>query len=179
MKNITKYITSVLMIILSIFIVSCGQDKLKVGETVSLDKTVLSEVEFENSEKVKLKQMDSEFEISGEIEAMSLSQKSAFGVNDVTHVVVIKFMFDKERTIDTFEIKGDVTKVYSTDKTKENYVGSISGLLDNESGDDAYCYLILSANTKTYTLTSTYTDSTSSKITLNINATLVTASEEK
>lgn len=178
MKNLVKIITSVMMIVMTIFIVSCGNETAKTAESVSLAKTVLSEVEFENSDKVKLKQKDDVVEISGEIEAMSASQKSAFGVSDVTHVVVIKFMFDKERTIDTFEIKGDVTKVYSTDKTKENYVGSISGLLDNESGDDAYCYLILSANTKQYSLTSTYTDSTSSKITLNINATLVTANEE-
>lgn len=178
MKKLTKSLLSIFMIILSIFIVSCGNEKSKTAESVTLDKTVLSEVEFENSDKVKLKQKDDVVEITGEIEAMSASQKSAFGVSDVTHVVVIKFMFDKERTIDSFEIKGDVTKVYSTDKTKENYVGSISGLLDNESGDDAYCYLILSANTKQYTLTSTYTDSTSSKITLNINATLVTANEE-
>lgn len=178
MKNLVKILTSFMMIILTVFIVSCGNEKSKTAESVTLDKTVLSEVEFENSDKVKLKQKDDVIEITGEIEAMSASQKSAFGVSDATHVVVIKFMFDKERTIDSFEIKGDVTKVYSTDKTKENYVGSISGLLDNESGDDAYCYLILSANTKQYSLTSTYTDSTSSKITLNINATLVTANEE-
>lgn len=178
MKKVIKYITSVLLVILAIFVVACGEVKQKVGETLTLDKTVLSEVEFENSEKVKIKQTENLVEITGEIEAMSVSQKNAFGVDGVTHVVVVKFMFDKERTIDTFEIKGDVTKVYSTDKMKENYVGSISGLLDNDSGDDAYCYLILSANTKEYLLTCDYTDSTSSKITLKINATLVTANEE-
>ena len=93
-------------------------------------------------------------------------------------MIVVKFEFDKERTIDSFTIRGDVTKVYSTNKNDENYVGSLSSLLDNKDGEDAYCNLILSANTKEYTLISKYSDDTTSEIKLKINATLVTAVAE-
>lgn len=178
MKNIFKLIYCFSLALLLIFSVSCGVKKEQSREVVSLSETVLSEVEFENSDKTKIEQMEGLYEITGEITAMSKAQKSAFGVQDVTHVVVIKFVFDKERTIDTFEIKGNVTKVYSTDKTKENYVGSLSSILDNKSSEDAYSILILSANTKEYTLTSTYSDGTVSKINLNITANLVTAEAE-
>ena len=89
-----------------------------------------------------------------------------------------KFVFDKERTIDTFEIKGQLTKVYSTDKNVQNYVGSLSSILDNEDGEDAFCYLILSANIKDYTLTAKYSDSTSSVVKVKIDARLVTAVSE-
>lgn len=178
MKRIVKTIFSLFMMILCVGFVACGQSKTATAEKISLDKTVFGEVEFQNSEKVKLKQTGDTCVISGEIEAMSKPQASVYGVPDVTHVVVVKFMFDKERTIDSFEIKGEVTKVYSTDKNAENYVGSILSLLDNESSGDAFCYLILSANTKEYTLTSTYTDSTTSVITVKIDATLVTAKSE-
>ena len=53
-----------------------------------------------------------------------------------------------------------------------------SSCLDNEEGEDAFCYLILSANTKEYTLTAKYSDSTESTILLKINARLVTAVAE-
>ena len=109
---------------------------------------------------------------------MSVAQVSSFGMDGVTHVVVIKFEFDNERTIDSFTIKGNVTKVYSTNKEDENYVGSLSSLLENEDGEDAYCNLILSANTKEYSLISKYSDDTVSEIKLLIDATLVTAKAE-
>lgn len=159
-------------------VVACGAVNAQFAESIALDKTVLNEVEFENTEKVKIENMEGGYKISGEIEGMSPAQISAFGDEDVTHVVVVKFMFDKERTIDSFEIKGKVTKVYSTDKDAENYVGKLSDLLDNESGEDAFCYLILSANTKEYTLTSKYTDSTESQVKLKIEANLVSAEAE-
>lgn len=178
MKKIIKTILSLSLIFVCLCFVACGAKKSNIAEKVTLAKTVLGEVEFENSEKVKLKQTDDSCVITGEIEAMSKAQASAYGVQDVTHVVVVKFLFDKERTIDSFEIKGEITKVYSTDKNAKNYVGSISSLLDNEKSEDAFCYLVLSANTKQYTLTSKYSDGTSSVIKINIDATLVTAKAE-
>ena len=102
----------------------------------------------------------------------------AFGIDGVTHMVVLKFLFDDERTIDYFKIQGETTKVYSTNKNDENYVGSISGLLDNESGEDAFCYLILSANTKEYNLTARYTDGVEFVSKITIDATLVAAKDE-
>ena len=170
-----------LMLFSAIFmcvLVACGMEKGSFAESVSLDKTILNEVEFENSDKVKIENMENGYKITGEIEGMSPAQVSAFGDEDVSHVVVVKFMFDKERTIDSFEIKGKVTKVYSTNKDVENYVGKLSDLLDNESSEDAFCYLILSANTKEYTLTSKYTDSTKSEVKLKIEANLVSAQSE-
>ena len=107
---------------------------------------------------------------------MSDLQKNVFGDESVSHVVVLKYLFDKERTIDSFEIKGKKTKVYSTDNSVENFAGSISDLLDNEPGEDAFCNLILSANTKQYTLRATYSDSTVSTIVLTIDATLISGS---
>lgn len=178
MKNLYKKFIGVISAILLFVMVGCGTNNKAFAEEITLGKTILGEVEFENSEKVKLEKEDDGYEITGQIEAMSPAQVSEFGDEDVTHVVVIKFMFDKERTIDSFEIKGEVTKVYSTDKNVENYVGSISGLLDNDEGEDAFCYLILSANTKEYTLTAKYSDSTTSEIKLEIDATLVTATAE-
>lgn len=178
MNKTVKKILSFSLIMLAMFFVACGNNSTKVAEKITLAKTVLSEVEFENSEKVKLKQDENEVKITGEIEAMSDAQKSAYGVSSVTHTVVVKFEFDKEKTIDSFMIKGDVTKVYSTDKNDEFYVGSISSLLDNESSEDAFCYLILSANTKIYTLTAGYSDSTKSEIKIIIDANLVTAKTE-
>lgn len=178
MRKFIKNTFIIFVAMITVFLAACGGIKDKVAEKITLAKTVLSEVEFENSDKVELKQTGENVKISGEIEAMSDAQRSAFGTSDVTHVVVVKFMFDEERTIDSFEIKGDVTKVYSTDKTIENYVGTISELLDNKSSEDAYCNLILSANTKSYTLTCKYSDSTTSVIKLEINANLVTAVAE-
>ena len=165
-------------IVSMLLIVGCKSQKDSFAETLTLDKAVLNEVEFENSEKTKIKSIEDGFEILGEVEAMTQAQASTFGVDDVTHVVVVKFEFDKERTIDSFTIRGDVTKVYSTNKNDENYVGSLSSLLDNKDGEDAYCNLILSANTKEYTLISKYSDDTTSEIKLKINATLVTAVAE-
>lgn len=178
MKNILKRIFCLSLMMMVGFFVACGNNSSKVAEKITLAKTILSEVEFENSEKVKLEQNDDQVKITGEIEAMSDAQKSAYGVDGVTHTVVVKFEFDKEKTIDSFKIKGDVTKVYSTDKNDEFYVDSISSLLDNESSDDAFCYLILSANTKSYVLTASYSDSTKSEIKLTIDANLVTAKTE-
>ena len=179
MRKILKVATSIfLMILLSVGFVACGSNDCKVKETVSLAKTVLGEVEFENSDKVTLKQDCDKVVIGGSIDAMSAAELSEFGVEDVTHVVVLKFMFDKEKTIDSFEIKGAMTKVYSTDETQENFAGSITDLLDNEADEDAFTYLVLSANTKEYTLTSKYTDGTSSVLNVVIEATLVSAEAE-
>ena len=179
MKKLFKVITGVfLSVMISFVFVACGSNDCKVKETVTLAKTILGEVEFENSENVTLKQDCEKVIVSGSIDAMSAAESSEFGKDDVTHVVVLKFMFDKEKTIDSFEIKGGVTKVYSTDEKDENYVGSISELLDNEADEDAYTYLVLSANTKEYTLTSGYTDGTKSIINLSIEATLASAKAE-
>ena len=148
------------------------------AEKVELSKVTLGEVEFENADTVTLKQDCDDVTVSGKIDAMSESQKNAYGVEGVTHVVGVKFTFDKERTLSKFEIKGNITKVFSDDSTDENYVGSLTSLLDNESGEDAYTYLVLSANTKNYTLKAVYTDDTESVITVKIDATLATASAE-
>jgi hypothetical protein len=69
-------------------------------------------------------------------------------------------------------------KVFATDKNVEGYVGSISELLDNDPGEDAFCYLVLSANTKEYDISSRYTDGTESVISLKIEATLSSANAE-
>ena len=181
MENTRKILNSIfgfVLIFITLVCVGCKTQNKSFAEKITLDKTVLSEIEFENSEKTKISSMEDGYKISGEIEAMSAAQVSAFGVQDVSHVVVIKVEFDKERTIDSFTIKGNVTKVYSTNKNDENYVGPLSSLLDNEDGEDAYCNLILSANTKEYSLIAKYSDDTSSEIKLKIDATLVTAVAE-
>lgn len=186
MKKVFKFsVIVVFALVLTFSLVACGKNgggdtgkECSVAEKVELGKTMLGEVEFENSDEVELKQDCETVTISGTIDAMSDSQKSAYGVEDVTHVAVVKFVFDKERTLSSFEIKGNTTKVFSDDETKENYVGSLTELLDNEAGEDAYTYLVLSANTKEYTLTTVYTDDTESVISLKINATLATATAE-
>ena len=131
---------------------------------------MLSEVEFENAKTVSIEQDSSVFTISGTIDAMSESQKTTFGVDEVTHVFVIKLTFDRERTLSYFELKGNTTKVYSTNSDDENYVGPLTDLLDNEEGEDAY--------TKEYSLTVKYTDDTESRIQVKVVATLATATEE-
>ena len=176
-KIIVSIMSLFLMFVVLTF-VACKTPKIVFAESVTLDDVVLSEVEFENSEKVKIEKSDDGYKIMGEIESMSVAQVNAFGLDDVTHVVILKFEFDKERTIDSFSIKGNTTKVYSTNKDEENYVGSLSSLLDNEDGEDAYCRLILSANTKEYILMSKYTDGTISELKIKIEATLVTAMAE-
>ena len=184
MKNLFKTIISFTFVFAIMFsLVACGgkknnDEKCDVGEKITLAKVTLGEVEFENAETVKINQDCEEVIISGKIDAMSASQKNAYGVEDVTHVVSLKFEFDKERTLKTFELKGNVTKVYSSDNTVENYVGSLTDLLDSAEDEDAYCKLVLSANTKAYELTATYTDGTSSKIEIEISATLATADAE-
>jgi hypothetical protein len=178
MRKMIKSIFVIFLGFVALVCVACEKKYVMTKEKISLAKTVLSEVEFENSEKVKLSQQDDEWIVSGEIESMSAAQKNAFGVDDVTHVVVVKFEFDKERTIDYFKIEGETTKVYSSNKDDKNYVGSLTELLDNDSSEDAFCYLILSANTKEYKLVSKYTDDVESEIKLKIEASLVSASAE-
>lgn len=173
-KIIAGYILGFVMVLVS----ACGNIKNNLAEKIELGETVLNEVEFSNSDKVEINKQNNEYEITGEIEALSKAQVSAFGMEDVTHAVVVKIVFDKERTIDSFKIKGNVTKVYSTDNTEQNYVGTLSSVLDNEEGEDAYCYLILSANTKEYVFTVKYSDSTESVIKIKIDARLVTAVSE-
>ena len=149
-----------------------------VAEKITLDSATLGSVEFENADTVSINQEGNVYNISGTITALSESEKNAFGDSSVTHAVVLKYTFDKEKTISKFELKGNITKVFSDNTSDENYVGSISDLLDSEENEDAFCYLILSAKTKQYTLTATYTDKTSSVIKLNISATLATATTD-
>ncbi len=179
MRKFIKSITSLCLVFLLGFLVACKTEKMEMTEKLTLASTMIGEVEFENSDKTKLEFEDKEWIVSGEVESMSAAQKSAFGVDTVTHVVVFKFEFDKERTIDYFKIQGDTTKVYSTDKNEENYVGSITELLDSESSEDAFCYLVLSANTKEYNLTARYTDDVENVIKIKIDASLVSASSEE
>ena len=54
----------------------------------------------------------------------------------------------------------------------------ITELLDNESGEDAFCYLVLSANTKEYEFTAKYTDGVESVFKMKIEATLSSAKSE-
>lgn len=178
MSKILKISISLFVCMLMMFFISCGNsnNKNKIAEKVTLASTVISEVEFENSEAIKIEQKNDNVNISGNINEMSLSQKSAFGKDGVSYVVVLKFEFDKERTLDTFEIVGENTKVYSTDKSKENFVGLLSDLLDNEPSEDSFAYLVLSAQTKNYQLKTTYTDESTSVINLKIDASLVSSS---
>lgn len=180
MKNF-KYLTiCCLLFCFTLFVVSCSGASPKssnesVAEQVSLTQANIDEILFENSNSVNLEQDDRLFKINGIIDEMSLAQKNAFGVQDVTHVFVLKYIFDKERTISKFEISGDITKVYSVEKNVKNYVGSISDLFDNDDGEDAYTNLILSANTKKYTIVSTYSDGSNSQIEIYVDATLASS----
>lgn len=185
MKKILKnLIIMSLAVIICFGFISCGTKTDKnnsnnaIAEKIELSKATLDDVDFENAETVKIDKENSTYKVTGTIIAMSKAQKTAFGKDDVTHTIVLKFMFDKEKTISSFEIKGNTTKVYSDNKNIENYVGSITELLDNEEKEDAFCFLILSANTKTYTLTSTYSDKTTSTVKLIIDATLATATTD-
>ena len=178
MRKFTKIAFVICFSFCLLIVVACEKMSYSSSEKIVLAETVFNEIEFKNSDKVKLKQQDDKWIVSGEIELMSDAQISSFGLKDVTHCVVLKFEFDKERTIDYFKIEGETTKVYSTDKNEENYVGSITSLLDNEFGDDAFCYLILSANTKDYEFVSRYSDGVESVIKLKIDAVLVSATQD-
>lgn len=155
-----------------------GDKDCKTAETVTLQNIVLSEVEFENSDTVELKQECENVEISGKIDAMTSAQKNAYGDNSVSHSVGIKIEFDKERTLSYVEIKGQKTKVYSTNNKDANYVGGLTDLLDNEAGEDAYANIILSANTSDYTIKIKYTDGKEAILKIEISATLATAESE-
>ncbi len=182
MKKYLKTIFAFMMLfVVFVSLVACGNTKGTEGglaEKVELATATLSEVEFENAQTVKVKTEENTVTVSGTIDAMSLSQKNAFGSDDVSHVVVLKYTFDQERTLSSFEIKGKLTKVYSDNSSDQNYVGSLNDLLDNESGEDSYANLILSANTESYLLTAKYSDGTISKIQVKIVATLATATSE-
>ena len=184
MKNLVKrFMILSLTLFMCLCLISCGtktdnHSNNAVAEKIELIKATLDDVEFENAETVKIDKENSIYKVKGTITAMSKSQKTAFGVEDATHFVALKFTFDKEKTISAFEIKGNTTKVYADNKNVENYVGSITELLDNDEKEDAFCYLILSANTKTYTFTSTYSDKTTSTVKLTIDATLATATTD-
>lgn len=185
MKKIIKIMSFALVVTAVIFsFIGCGKNENRKNETcntaekITLASAVLGEVEFTNADTVKLEQDCDEVDITGTVSKMSASQKTAYGLESVDHVVVVKMMFDKERTLSSFELKGDIVKVFSTDNTVENYAGSISDLLDSESGEDAYCYLILSAERKDYTLTSKYSDGTKSVISVEVSATLANADAE-
>lgn len=181
MKKIVKLTRSLALIFFAFLMVvtcACGSNKNQIPEKVELASTMFKEIEFENSDTVKLKQDENEVKITGTINKMSDSQKNVFGVDDVTHVVVLKFTFDRERTISYFKIKGETTKVYSDNSKEAGYTGKLSDLLDNEDNEDAFCYLILSANTKSYELTAKYTDGQVSNVKVEITATLATAIEQ-
>lgn len=182
MKKIAKVFFGVVCsLLIMTSVCACGKNgnrECKTAEEVKLETVVLNEVEFNNGETVSLKQSCGDVEITGTIDAMTDAQKSVFGNADTTHVVSLKITFDKERTLDYFEIKGNVTKVYSTNSNDANYVGAITDLLDNESGEDAYSNLILSANTKNYVLTAKYSDGHESEIKIKVSATLATAESE-
>lgn len=178
MKNLLKNIVMfALLICISISCVSCGEKKQS-AEKIELTTAVLGDVEFENSEETEIERDGDTYTISGTIDAMSDSQKIAFGDDDVTHIVALKFTFDTERTISSFKIEGNKIKVYADEDSDENFAGSLTDLLDSSDGEDAYANLILSASTEEYLLTTTYTDETVSTITLKITATLATAEAE-
>ncbi len=180
MKKVIKNF-SIFALVFGIAVFSCACSlggKCEFAEKVELTSAVLSEVEFENADTVTLKQDCENVSIGGSIAAMSQAQKNAYGNSEVGHVVVLKLVFDKERTLDGFEIKGEQTKVFGNDSTVENYVGTLSSILDNESGEDAYVNLILSAATKNYELVAKYTDESTRKINISIEATLVEAAAE-
>ena len=189
MKKILKFVMSIAVLFaIGFSLVACGNDVQmnqgnqnqanRVAEKMELANATLGEIEFENADTVRIAQDGNQVAVTGTVNAMSAAQKNAFGDENVTHVVSLKYTFDKEKTISSFELKGNVTKVFSTNENDENYVGRLSDLLDSAEGEDAFCYLILSAATKQYTLTAKYTDETTSAITLKMNATLATATAE-
>ncbi len=185
MKKFIKLCSLVLATVSACLVfASCGNGGAKGNsggefpEKIELSTAMLKEVQFENSDMVKLEQKNDVVTVSGQIDSMSKSQKNVFGVDEVNHVVTIKVIFDKERTLSYFKLEGDVTKVYSDDRNVQNYTGSITELLANESGEDPYCNLILSAQTKEYKLLAKYTDGKESLITLKNSATLATAKPE-
>ena len=182
MKNLKKICVLILMVVLvPVIVCACdlnNNSNCGTKEKLTLQNVVLSEVEFKNSENVSLKQSCSNVEVGGVIDAMTDAEKAVFGSEDVSHIIAVNLTFDKERTLSYLEIKGNKTKVYSTNQEDENYVGSLTDILDNESGEDAYCGLILSANTKNYQLTIKYTDGYESVVKIEINATLAEASVE-
>lgn len=156
--------------------VSCGAKKDdKIPEVVELTSAKISDVEFKNSELLEIKQNKNEVIISGVIDSMSSAQKQVFGEESVSYVVVLKFKFDKEKTLSKFEIKGKDIKVFSDDDSVENYSGKLSEFLDSKDNEDAFANLILSASVREYKLTATYTDGESSVIELKITAALATA----
>ena len=157
---------------------ACGGNSNAFPERVELSSALVSEIEFDNDESVSLEQNKNQIKISGTINAMSKSQKHAFGNDEVTHVVVLKLTFDKERTLSYFKISGKTTKVYSDDNTVPGYSGKITDLLDSEDGEDAYCNLVLSANTSSYDALIKYTDGQEVNLSIEIVATLATASAQ-
>ena len=141
MKKATKMF---IFIIVSVFIsgVICGCSfnnnlTYKLSEKIELKTVVLNEVEFKNADNVSLNQTYDKVVVGGVVDAMTDAEKAVFGVDDVTHVIAVGLTFDKERTLSYFEIKGNNTKVYSTNSEDENYVGNLTDILDNESGEDA------------------------------------------
>ncbi len=182
MKKTLKTLSIMMLACLTmIFAVACGNlgaKECSTAETVTLQNATLGEVEFTNSDTVTLQQNCDNIEIGGTIEAMTAAQKSTYGVQSVTHAVTLKIEFDKQRTLDSVEVKGGVTKVYSSNSGDANYSGSLTDFLDSETGEDAYANLILSAQTKDYTITAKYTDNKESKLNIKISATLATADAE-
>lgn len=178
LKNIALILVLSIFSLVMVACTACGSNEDKFPEKVELSAAMIKEIEFENDEAVKLEQKDNSVKITGTINKMSKSQKQAFGDENATHVVVIKVNFDKERTLSYFKLKGEKTKVYSDDASVENYTGKISDLLDSEDGEDAYCNLILSASTPKYELTIKYTDGETVNMTVEIVATLATATAE-
>ena len=178
MKKLKNFIAFI-MIFCSMMFIGCGMnDESKIAEKVELSTVEINNVKFKNSDGVKLEQDKNMVTISGNIDSMNDAQKEAFNKSGITHIIAVKFKFDTERTLSKFEMKGNETKVYSDNTGVANYAGSLTEFLDSKDGEDAYVYLVLSANTEEYKLTSTYTDGTVSVLELKITATLATASAE-
>ena len=187
MKKSLKFIFSFMFaIMLAVAVVACGntnnnnnnnnnEQEKTIAEKIELTTATLGDVEFTNADTVKLEQKGDVVNVTGTINAMSTSQKTAYGVEDINHVIVVKLGFDKEKTLSSVKLAGNTTKVYATDSSVEGYAGTLSDFLDNEEGKDAYSKLILAGSTEKYTITVKYTDNTESVITLNISATLATA----
>lgn len=187
MKKSLKFICSFMFaIMLAVAVVACGntnnnnnnnnnEQEKTIAEKIELTTATLGDVEFTNADTVKLEQKGDVVNVTGTINAMSTSQKTAYGVEDINHVIVVKLGFDKEKTLSSVKLAGNTTKVYATDSSVEGYAGTLSDFLDNEEGEDAYSKLILAGSTEKYTITVKYTDNTESVITLNISATLATA----
>lgn len=181
MKKFIISLSLILMVFCSFALcVGCGknQNNNEEKEKIELSDVYIGEISFENSKNVKLDEKDDTYVVSGKIDAMSKSQKNAFGDDNISHVVALKLTFNKEKTISKVVIKGNKTKTYSSDENDADYAGKLTDLLDNEEGEDAYCNLVLAASTKQYEIICSYSDKSESTVKLKIEASLVTVNDD-